>query len=440
MNRAQPWIRRPIAILAFIAACVAIGCDAWAADDPWAGLLASERWQERGHGLSLRPPLGSRLVAQTADDALVRILGDSGYTVTVSYKSGKDELTLDQIVQMAVAQLGVAQPAARVLEQKPIQAGGLAGQVVYYLIPPQKKQSPWVMGQAFAQVNPHEFVVLQLEVDHDRFPAAREMFEAVVASVELRDPESLNRERAECVGRGEAWRRSIDTERLRRALQGEQWFRIVENDTDIGYMRVTETSATEMDLPGVRVEIQTRLMLGGTNYDSLSSFFASDDGGYEAWSIRTTARPAGGGAGAASASPSGGGESWAQTGVRSKDQITVTVQGPGGTDEYHWQRPPKGYLSQVDLYLLERLQASTGGQGLGFYAYYPNRQEITYRQSRTVTGPDGTFVVHTLPSPEQEEQVSYYGADGRLIKRVLPQGRVILPTTPNQLAGQWGLR
>ena len=39
------------------------------------GLLGTKRWREHSHGVSLLPPLGSRLISQTADDAITRIIG-----------------------------------------------------------------------------------------------------------------------------------------------------------------------------------------------------------------------------------------------------------------------------------------------------------------------------------------------------------------------------
>jgi hypothetical protein len=411
------------------------------AGDDSDGPLSSQRWHERAHGLSLRPPLGSRIVSYTADDAFVRILAEGPYTITAYLKKSPESITLDRITQLAIEQLGLAQPSAKIIDQRPFQAGDWAGQVIYFLIPPSKTAPAWAHGQAFIQLNDHEFVILKLHVDHARFDAVRGAFEAVVRSLERQDPNQLGLERAARIAAGDTWRQSLDVAKIHQSLQSDQWFRIVDQENDIGYMRIREQTATEMNLAGVRVDIQARIVLGKATYDSISNFFASDDGRYEVWSVRTTQR-GGDTKTAQTAQDDLTKKSWAETGLRSDDQITVTIQNPTGSKEYHWQRPPKAYLSQVDLHLLERLLPPDSKTEYGFYAYYPNTAEITYRVSRVDrSSADGNpLVVCTRPSPDQEEQVSYYDRSGRLLKRVLAEGRTTLPASQQQLASLWNLK
>ena len=87
-------------------------------------LLDTVRWREHSHGLSLRPPLGSRLVSQTADDALVRFYGAGGDLIRLYIKKSNVELTLNDLIPEAIHQLGGVYPSARILTQKQLEQGG----------------------------------------------------------------------------------------------------------------------------------------------------------------------------------------------------------------------------------------------------------------------------------------------------------------------------
>ena len=403
---------------------------AWGEDS----LLSTKRWREHSYGVSLKPPLGSRLVSQTVDDAVVRIYGQGGYSIRVYIKKSTVDVSIQDVVPKAIHQLGGVYPSAVILEQKPIEVSDLSGAVIYFQISDPRRGN-WVIGQAFVQLDKRTLVMLQLEVAHHQFAATSKIYEAVIDSLEVENPQQLNQRRATQIGLGERWRETIDVEQRKRAIQPQQWLRIVENDTDIGYMHIQQKADTAMKYDGVRVDIQSRIHLGDNVYDSISNFFASNDGSQELWSIRTTVR--------ALTPPTGtpANTSWAETGVRSNDKVSVSLERPSGIDEHHWQKPLKGYLSQVEVHMMDCLLGPVDDvEEMGFYAYHPGSQKIVYRTTRVEKDQDGSFTIHTRSSPEQEEHVTHYSADGRFIKRVLPGGRVILPATRQQLQLKWKIR
>ena len=397
--------------------------------------LLGKRWREHSYGVSLRPPLGSRLVSQTADDAIVRFYGDSGYTVLVYIKKSGVELTLRDLIPKAIHQLGGVFPSAVILDQKRFEAAGRPGVVIYFRIP-DVKRGPWVMAQAFVQLEPRAFVMLQMETDLKHYQPTRKLYEAVLDSVEVQDPQELDRLRTEQIGRGAEWLATINPKRLQNAIRPRQWFRIVDAGADIGYMQIAQETAAEMGQPGLRVTIQSRIILGPKAYDSLSTFFESNNGESELWSIRTTVRPAA----AARRNARKGTASWAETGVRSQDKITVSLEKPTGIEKTQWNRPPTGYLSQVKVHMLEQLQTPGDQRDMGFYAYYPNARKVVYRSTRSEPGQDGTYKIYSRSSPEQDEQVTVYRPDGTLLKRTLPGGREILPAKAHDLRIKWKLR
>lgn len=403
-------------------------------------LLRGQRWQEHSYGISLKPPVGWRQVSQTGDEALVRFYSPAGNLIRLDVKDSAVDLTVADLIPKAIHQLGGVYPSARITGQKKFDLAGRPVALIYFSIP-DRKRGPWVLGQAYAQLTKRSFAMLQMEVGQAQFKSCQVLFEAILESIDIQDPQQLDQLRQSQVELGHSWLTSLATTRLQESMKSEQWLRMVDHDdNDIGYIRVRQKRKIEMGKPGVNVEIQSRIVVDQSAYDTISKFFASNDGESELWSVRTTERPR-----HANASKTRSGrtntQSWAQTGVRSKDQITVSLERPSGIQKYQWKRPPKGYLSQVQIHLLEPLLHPPNiNETLGFYAYYPNAQKVTFRTSRIDSAEDGSYVIYSRLSPDQDEQASYYDAKGKLLRRVLPGGSKILPTNKNRLRMKWQIR
>ncbi len=402
-------------------------------------LLSTQRWHDRSYGLSLRPPLGSRMVSQTADDALVRFYGDSGYTIRLYIKKSTIDLAIENLLSTAIHQLGGVYPSATILQQKQRAPSGMSGAVIYFRIPDQKR-GPWVMGQGYVQLSNRIFAMLQVEVDLAQFEAVRELFEAIVDSIEVQNPQQLDKHRQLQIAQGQTWLKNMDPEHLRQAIEPDRWLRIIDHGVDTGYMRVQQRTDAQMGQEGVRVNIRSRMVLGSESYDSISQFFVSDNNDREFWSIRTTVRRQRNDPSTSKTMDRVHTQSWSETGIRSKDKITVSRETPSGVKEHRWQKPPLGYLSQARLHMLDQLIGHQDAKEMGFYAYHPGTQKIVYRTTRAQSVKDGSYVVYTRPSPDQDEQISSYAANGELQKRILPGGRVLVPTTIGQLRRKWKLK
>lgn len=412
-----------------------------AAGDP---RLAGDRWREEAHGLSLSPPRGAQASPLPAEDGLVRFLGPGESQIEVFLKHSTADLTIDGVLDEAVRQFAMACPSAKILKQNRLAVSDLTGGVLYFAVPDRKRSL--LVGQAFVLLNPRQIVMLQLTHPLDAHESAVDVFEAVLASLLVQDPAQLNEFRAQRIAHGEAWRQTIRPDRLRAVTPAKQWFRIVDDHLDVGYMRLQTRRDEQLGQPGALVETDAHWTAGPNDYDVNHQAFASDDGTYEAWSVRTAVRrtdPAS----AYGPPPSDRPQDvsvWAQTGVRIQDKITLTFDGPAGRKELRWRQPPRGYLSQVHLLLLGPLLAGQDSAEFGFYAYSPNVRKLAFRTDRLVRSPDGSYTVYSKPSPELEEQTAFYNPDGRLIRRELPTPghgkQVILPTTEAQLATLWKIR
>ncbi len=401
-------------------------------------LLARDRWDEQTYGLSLRPPLGSQLVRESADDAMLRIIGDrKAYAISLTVTDTKAPIFFEQVVQQSVVQVANVHPQARILEQAEATVMGRRSSVIYFQIISPKGEK-LVLGQALVPVTLTTLAVLRLDVDEARFARSRPIFEALLFSMDARDVQMLDKERRALIDRGTHWKRGLTVDAIRAALVPEQWFRIVEAGRDIGFLYVVQGRGSNMNLPGLRVEVGTRLELAGQRVDSVSRFFMSESGAEEVWSIRTTSRQLG-----LPRKPTVQNKKkpaqpdetiWSESGVRSDMVVKVTREGPEGPKRMEWVKPSEGYLSQVEVFLLGSLLPGNAAAEYGFYAYHPNQGRLAFRTEKVEPAADGSYVVRSRPTLDQPEQVTRYDAKGRLLERELGEGRKLIPSSKSEVS------
>ncbi|MEX0776949.1 MAG: hypothetical protein WD042_14685 [Phycisphaeraceae bacterium] len=410
------------------------------ADKPDLTLLSGEVWRDETFGVGFNLPLTATLRREVADDAVVHVIGDGGYIISLYIKKSKSQVNIDQVVQAATGQLAVAEPMAVLIAESEARPAGRPGALLYFDIPAdaKRKASAHVLGEGFMQLDPTTVVMLRLDVKSERYKQAKPIFEAVFKSLSVEDPAKINERRAALIATGQEWHKALTIKDVKAALVPEQWFRIVAENRDIGYMQITQKADKQLNLEGVTVEVRARIEVGDQAYDSLSNFFVSDDRTREIWSIRTTVRPL---APAAHRPGAKGNEtSWAETGLRSGKQVTVSREGPAGVNKSEWDAPTKGYLSQVELQMLGSLLPRNKEGEYGFYGYVPSASKISFRRERVEVAKDGTVTIHSWPTPEQPAQVSRSDANGRLLERTLDEGRKVIPTNKAELAAKWGVR
>lgn len=421
------------------------GAVAGEADEPQQNpLLSPQRWRERAYGVTLLPPLNATVHEVTGGDTKLFVnLNDAGF-INVLIKKSKSELDVVAVRQAVLDQMRTVGPSGSIISENKDKIGGRPGVTIYFGYPGRDDRVK-VMGHAVAMIDPNTVLVLQLETTFASFKQLKPVFEAMVQSVQFDDPrvlDQLNRQRFEA---GATWYKSINPRQMLAVPERgqEQWFRIVDQDggrgaADVGYMKIVYSRATPLDRSGTRVDVQARLIISDQAYDTLSNFFLSDDRNQEIWSIKTTVRPASEAHNARDDGP--GNPSWAETGLRDQSRITVTRQTPSGKQEEHWQMPPEGYLSQVELYLAPRFMLGAPEGEMAFYTYYPSDGKITMRTEKLERGGVGALKVTTYPAADAQPQVSHYDATGQLIRRELPDGRVMLPATPQEIAARWRLK
>ena len=443
-------------------------------------------WQHQANAMTLDLPPGCQPLAEIPGGALVRFVGPGGeedYAITVSVKSRhlerpEDILDVRRLLDVLFLKVVAAQLSDQVIidQNNRLKVGPYDASYIYFWVADRQRtpleriaraqpgtrrndEERWVMGQAFVQIGLATVATFELEVDADRFDTVRPTFEALFKSLRL-DLVRLAEQRKELVAQFTEWRGQLDTDKWHAVCVAEQWYRIVDDNRDVGYTHVRQQRATRLNMPGLEIRIESHVSDGTRSVDSKSEFFLADDRETEYWSIQMTDRPLR----AKKRPPTYGkqeltvsnrrGEklvtrkrvdrppdttTWVETGLRAGDLITVSRQSAVGDKEYQWQCP-QYYLSQVELYLLRQLATTTPWQELGFYAYFPSVGRITFHSQRLERRPDDGYRLFARPTPDTPPTITTYNHTGRFLSQTIPGGRNLLPASRAQIAARWQKR
>lgn len=351
-----------------------------------------------------------------------------------------------------------------------------------------KRNSDWFYGQTIIMLEPHAAVVLKLYASLDAAPAGREALEKVLASIQVPLGDELNLIREQHVQAGDDWLQKVSTDALRGVLPTDQWYRLILGDQDVGHVHL-RSSSDPADLrrfkhepPGTFVLIEKREYLDAVALDTRTELFLHDDGRRELWTTKTTLRPPGPAPGN---NQQGGGlnrpglpqlnetqaVTWAETGLRGDqtihgqpvNAITVVSEAPpasamvrqveaherfvgkpvkndvrGRVATQEWVAPDRAYLSQIHVWVLGALLPAEEAVYC-FSAYHPPSGQPGLHTVEVKPQPDGGLIVLDRPTSRLGPTRSVYDAQRRLVERVWPGGLRLVPTTPEDLAGVWGI-
>ena len=244
---------------------------------------------------------------------------------------------------------------------------------------------PVIAGYTIALTEPGRFLILQLEAPAQQASRATDLYERMLASVQLRNPVDVAAQRAAAVRAGSAFLASLPASEYLAALPREpvRWTRTVTQDAnspdgvrEVSYQRIemrtgkrgelnpgkpsSRWSPSEME-DGVLVKIEARAVAppgSGLEYvDSQSISWMKLDPkgrGEESWSVRMVLRER------------GRDSVYSEVGARLGDQLVVTINSPGAQPaEKSWRIPPEGYISQVETHLLRAFFPRRGADGHG---------------------------------------------------------------------------
>jgi hypothetical protein len=402
------------------------------AQAPGAHRLADEVWEDRAYGIRVRLPVDVTAKSQTGDDYLLRAADQHGqFTLALAVKRSNSILTLAKVADSARKQILSVQGTSDILEERNAAIMGRPGVVIHARMP-LTTTGEQLLSQAIVQLDGQTFAVLEGRTAFGNRTNFQPVFDAVVASMEMDDPKVLDQRRQETLTAGHEWRTRVGIKALQTALLPEQLYRLVKDGQDIGYVRMRQGRGQREGFQGFEVEVQTRIVSGADNIDSLARFFLSDDDRAEFWTITTTKRPAA----AAPAGAAAGALTFVETGIRTDDEILISTDGPPGHKKNRLARPPVGYLSQVEAALLPQILPIDRPATYGFYFYNARDGRLTFRTDQVTPALTG-FGLSTRLSPNDAPIRSMYTAQRVLVEKELGPGEKQLPTTAQELQRLW---
>jgi len=448
--------------------------------------LADRRWSEQKFGLSLKPPVNSRMIQQTHDDYLVRFIdGDRAFQLTAMMKRSREPVGLMDIAEglymntlaqfTAPGRAKIEVDGSEVFDAQ--QVGDKEAAVAYLY--PDTPEEPAMIAQAVVLVDPHTFAVIEMRGAAAEESVIKPTFQAVLDTVRFADQQQVAEQRKAAVEATLAWRDQLSRSDYE-ALAGRQaHFRILgdEEEEDVGWLIMETREGEFAGKRGLRVRIKMHLALSDRRIDSLGDYFRPYAGfAGEAWSERTTVRQSG----------TQQARSTVETGTTTAEHLRVTLDGTSGSKSRNlrfmrprsaqWQRlqsqlaqlraaaerdeadrqtrrriedlagqtmalreDPWAYLPQADAWLVGYLLPRDVSGTYGFYAYHGESESISYRTKRVTPTLRG-YTVHSRPTPNVEARKSTYDGEGRLIRKELGGGRILKRSDLRSLQSLWKLR
>ncbi|WP_428386480.1 hypothetical protein [Mucisphaera sp.] len=388
--------------------------------------LHAETWSEPMFGLSIDTPPGLRIVEQTTDGALLKIVGEDSAVASLHIEQQSLDWSLPDIRERALAQLGFGASQPLLLDESPHRTE-IAGHRAHWwkMRVTSETRGEFYLAQAFIMLSPRRYAVIQSEADWADAEAAAALFDTTIAGLSVKDQNELGEEHLRRLRAGDDWLKAI-LPAMTRAGQRTQnhWFLIEADGEVIGYERHTQTINEDFGTQGLSVERMRRVFSNQGTQDALIRAFASADGTIEVWEARTTFRQPG--------TLQTQTQSSAVTAVRSGDSLIITREEPTSTSQTEHAIPELGYLPMAHQLALGPGWLDALGRPIAFYHYYAPTASMSFALAEAAATSDG-WTVTLYPAPRRAAQALIYDHDGQLLEHRTPDGRILRRVTPEQL-------
>ncbi|MEM1424124.1 MAG: hypothetical protein AAGH64_08990, partial [Planctomycetota bacterium] len=322
------------------------------------------------------------------------------------------------------------------------------------------------VGYTVIRTSPGRFVTLQLDTLPEHFAFSKRVYETVVASARVADPDQAARVRTVQLASGEAFINGVTRQDLDGLMGSDPlWLRIYEpapsgspaDAKESGYqkleVRLGQLGELDRSKPKVEwsqeervfgyvVSLDARVLEEPTArapsgesvayIDTSARFFLTRDRSEEYWAIDLLFRTA------------EGRQLVSQLLTRRGSRITVRTSVQGSVPEVaEYDVLDEHYLSAVERVLLPRLVAQRASDddgalfNLGFYTFDSSRSAISFRSERFEGTPGGGWRQTTVPYSGALPWTTTLDREGRMITQALPPARAVEPTTFGALRKLW---
>ncbi len=364
------------------------------------GLLLDKPWRELAHGISMHPPRGAKLIYNAGDSSVLRAEG-RGYLIRTFIKrskislrakvgrtdpsaprqGGRERHPIENLVDIAHKEMTLTRPSVMLTWQQR-RFGGKDGAWIVFRVK-DKERGDRAVVQTFMVIDDFTFLLVQLDCGKADYSVARPTYDAVVNSITVESAKDVRERRVKWTSAALEWHKSVTADRLHKAIQPEQLFRITRNGKMVGWMLMTQARVKgweaakpsaqpkvdrnartqprrsprrrierNIDKAGIVVTIKARVYMGTNDFfesvlDVDCRSYLSDDRKSELWNHRFSLRPLVAKRKAVGQVMVRGTESdvihaaWADSGIREEEMITVSIETPNGVKYHEWQRPPK---------------------------------------------------------------------------------------------------
>lgn len=431
-----------------------------------------------GLGLTLSAPEGAYITSRTVAGGKTYALvypadANKDWRIAIKpHESADKELTNDEALDAAIKQIKLSKPVhasregqiqpQKVLDgdfkysritvqsrQRDLEINGVPAQRAY-LTAPSLPNYPDAAVTIF-NPSPGKFVMLHLSCPDGTLEAHKPMFEVVSASVSFADESELNARRAASVLATEEIFNSINADDIETHLSDTpRFYRIYKptpdgssfSEEDVAWQRTslrigqagevspskpkTRWSAADREY-GFLLQIDARALWKDQVVDSQGIFFLSRDRTQERWSIKNTLRT------------NGREHTSTQTLIRDDEKLNYVVERPGEPrNTGKFRLPPRGYLSKIESAIFPRIIAQRDIPGnYAYYIFDPGLETIVLRHETYEHDDNGGWSSALWPYENAPAQQITYSDEGKTIRRVKADGKIMEPIDPQRLKRIW---
>ena len=423
--------------------------------------------------------MGQRLYFERPSSDASQPAGVSGWVVLASSEydflvlslatTATDFQRLRPIFEASIATIEIKRrrrwKSVAVVVNEPVNVVGAMGQRLYFERPSSDASQPaGVSGWVVLASSEYDFLVLSLATTATDFQRLRPIFEASIATIEIKRQDEVQAIRMARLARGRTVIDSFTPQKLRSLLGRigrKTVYRIYTpaasgrrmDDTEIGYLTMECREGMRGELNAQRpresysdMESQIGLMvlveargLGSDKPDHVldvhSLYWMAWDRSKEAWSTRRTERIGQKVIGTV-----------AETGVRDLGLLNVVVSSKEkmSREPKQWSLPDRAYLCQPEVFFLGSLlpQDGSANEDMAFYYYESHRQRMPLRVDRFKPTADGSGTWSLISELATDAGVitQIFDVQGNRLRRIDANGIITERIDRQELQQLWKLK